>query len=172
MCNEPVVSLLSYQQSAEQVSFGDVHYLRNFANERRAWLLCGLAVRHALTLGLHVKSTAQTLSDADKEYRVRSWWALYSLECTLNELTGRPTCIADRDISAPMPINVEESDLGTEQALYDRMEGLQSDQSSPPGVPASHSSKCMYNSHGRKLSNFPSQPCCHLPNANRVQSAY
>lgn len=99
-------------------------------------------MRHALTLGLHVRSTAPTLSDAEKEHRVRSWWALYSLECTLNELTGRPTCIADRDISTPMPINVEESDLRTEQALYDRMEGVQSDQSSSSIGQGSRDSNC------------------------------
>ncbi|KAJ5040634.1 uncharacterized protein L3040_006283 [Drepanopeziza brunnea f. sp. 'multigermtubi'] len=86
----------------------------------RAWAIGGLAIRHALTLGLHVRSEAETLSDFDKEYRVRLWWSLYSLECLLNELTGRPSCISDRDISTPLPVNIDEDDLRPGQSLYER----------------------------------------------------
>lgn len=46
------------------------------------------------------------------------WWSLYSLECLLNELTGRPSCISDRDISTPLPINVNVDDMHPEQSLY------------------------------------------------------
>ncbi|KAK2629502.1 hypothetical protein QTJ16_000322 [Diplocarpon rosae] len=88
----------------------------------RAWTIGGLAIRHALTLGLHVRSEAETLSDFDKEYRVRLWWSLYSLECLLNELTGRPSCISDRDISTPLPINVDDDTLKPGQTLYERGE--------------------------------------------------
>jgi hypothetical protein len=88
----------------------------------RAWTFCGLAIRHALTLGLHVRSEAQDLSDVEKEHRVRLWWSLYSLECILNELTGRPSCISDRDISTPLPLNLDEDDFHTRQTLYNKTE--------------------------------------------------
>ena len=59
----------------------------------RAWTICGVAMRYALTLGLNIRNAAKDVSEASKEYRVRAWWSLYSLECSLNELTGRPSCI-------------------------------------------------------------------------------
>jgi hypothetical protein len=88
----------------------------------RAWIFCGLAIRHGLTLGLHVRSEAHGLSDVEKEHRIRLWWSLYSLECTLNELTGRPSCISDRDISTPLPLNMDEDDFHPGQALYEMVE--------------------------------------------------
>ncbi|CZR65645.1 uncharacterized protein PAC_15545 [Phialocephala subalpina] len=84
----------------------------------RAWTICGLAIRQALTLGLQVRSHAESLSDYDKEQRVRLWWCLYTLECLLNELTGRPSCISDQDISAVLPLNINEHDIQGSQFMY------------------------------------------------------
>jgi len=98
----------------------------------RAWALCGLAVRHALTLGLHVRNEAKELSDIAKEQRVRLWWSLYSMECSLNELTGRPTCISDQDISTPLPVNADVDEMRPGQSLYDH----------------DHDRKKRYSSHG------------------------
>jgi len=58
------------------------------------------------------------LSDIGKEQRVRLWWSLYNLECSLNELTGRPTCISDADISTPLPVNLDIDNLKPGQSLY------------------------------------------------------
>ena len=85
----------------------------------RSWTVCGIAIRHATALGLHVRSEAKELSDADKEFRVRLWWSLYSLERVLDELTGRPSCISDREISTPLPINVDEADFRRDRVLYE-----------------------------------------------------
>jgi len=106
--------------------------------KRRAWTLCGLAVRHALTLGLHVRNEASELSDIKKEQRVRLWWSLYSMECSLNELTGRPTCISDQDISTPLPANVDVDELRAGQNLYDH----------------EHSRANRYSSYGMFITNF------------------
>lgn len=105
----------------------------------RAWTFCGLAIRNSLTLGLHVRSEVDDLAEVEKEHRVRVWWALYSLECLLNELTGRPTCISDIDISTPLPINVSEDDFHFSQALYDNAQ----DDSRPgkASLRGSHSAK-------------------------------
>lgn len=71
-----------------------------------------------MALGLHVRSEAKDLSDMDKELRVRLWWSLYCLERLLDELTGRPSCISDRDISTPLPLNVDETQFRRDSPLY------------------------------------------------------
>lgn len=85
-----------------------------------AWTICGLAIRNAPTLGLHVRSEVDALSDVDKEHRVRLWWSLYSLEVLLSELTGRSSCISDRDISTPLPVNIDEGSFLSNRPLYER----------------------------------------------------
>jgi hypothetical protein len=95
------------------------------ADISRSWTICGIAVRHATALGLHVRSEAKDLSDMDKELRVRLWWSLYCLERLLDKLTGRPSCISDRDIGTPLPINVDESQFRRDYPLY----GMRSRQS-------------------------------------------
>ncbi|TVY13346.1 putative transcriptional regulatory protein [Lachnellula arida] len=97
----------------------------------RAWTICGLAIRDATTLGLHLRSEAPGIPDVEKEHRVRTWWSLYGLECSLNESTGRPSCVSDRDISAPLPININEEDFHPGQVLYDRMEDIPSSEILP-----------------------------------------
>ena len=71
-----------------------------------------------MALGLHVRSEAKDLSDMDKELRVRLWWSLYCLESLLDELTGRPSCITDRDISTPLPINLDETQFRRDYPIY------------------------------------------------------
>jgi hypothetical protein len=70
-----------------------------------------------MSLGLHVRNGATTLSDVDKELRVRIWWSLYSLERSLNGLMGRPSCISDGDISTPLPINQDEETFEQSEKL-------------------------------------------------------
>jgi hypothetical protein len=57
---------------------------------------------------------------------VRLWWALYSLEVFLDELTGRPSCISDRDISTPLPVNLDENEFFPDRPLYRREDSGQS----------------------------------------------
>jgi hypothetical protein len=94
------------------------------ADVGRAWSFGGLAIRNALTLGLHVRSEADDTSDAQKEHRVRLWWSLYCLECSLDELTGRPTCISDRDTSTPFPLNANEVDVSTGKIFYEKQKRI------------------------------------------------
>jgi hypothetical protein len=56
-------------------------------------------MRHALALGLHLRVTAGLLSSHQKSVRVRTWYALYSLEITIAEASGRPCSVALSDIS-------------------------------------------------------------------------
>jgi hypothetical protein len=93
-------------------------FLMANADLKRAWTISGLAVRHAMTLGLHVRSKAKDLSDVDKELRCRLWWALYGFERLINQLTGRPSCIANQDVSIQLPLNQDESTFRRGEALY------------------------------------------------------
>ncbi|KAF8846750.1 hypothetical protein BDZ45DRAFT_755662 [Acephala macrosclerotiorum] len=104
----------------------------------RAWTICGLAIRQALTLGLQVRIHADSLSDYEKEQRVRLWWSLYTLECLLNELTGRPSCISEQDISATLPLNIDEEDLQPSKFMY--INNPESDQTSRRASKSSRSS--------------------------------
>ncbi|KAK0111791.1 hypothetical protein ONS96_001059 [Cadophora gregata f. sp. sojae] len=106
----------------------------------RAWAISGLAIRHAVTLGLHIRIEAGDLSDYDNENRVRLWWSLYSLECLLNELTGRPSCISDQDISTPLPLNIDEEEFRPGKSFYGRAEDTRH-ASGPPSRRSSRSSK-------------------------------
>jgi hypothetical protein len=81
--------------------------------------MSGIAVGHAIALGLHVRCTSKDLSDVDKQYRYRLWWAIYMLMRAVSQLTGRPTCIATKDISVPLPRNINESDLQGKASLPD-----------------------------------------------------
>ncbi|RDW64228.1 hypothetical protein BP5796_10730 [Coleophoma crateriformis] len=80
----------------------------------KSWSPCGLAIRHAMSLGLHVRLEVKSISETDKEHRVRVWWCLYALDGMLDRLTGRPSCISDEDISVPLPANVNEEDFWKE----------------------------------------------------------
>lgn len=71
-----------------------------------------------------MRSEAADVADVAKEHRVRVWWSLYGLECSLNESTGRPSCISDKDMSTPLPINVNEEDLHRGQLLYERLKDI------------------------------------------------
>lgn len=60
-------------------------------------------MRAAYALGLHVQNTDPNLSGAEKEFRLRLWWALWLLERHLVPLCGRPTAIIDRECLTPHP---------------------------------------------------------------------
>ncbi|KAG9228483.1 hypothetical protein BJ875DRAFT_412539, partial [Amylocarpus encephaloides] len=55
------------------VPINSLYYIAT-VNLNRAWTICGLAIRQALTLGLHVRSEADDLEDVEKEHRVRLYF--------------------------------------------------------------------------------------------------
>ncbi|KAK8204656.1 fungal-specific transcription factor domain-containing protein, partial [Phyllosticta capitalensis] len=77
----------------------------------RAWVMIGSACRHAVALGLHLRSETPSLPPAQKEKRVRVWWSLYRLDHVLCEITGRPPTINHLFASVPVPDPVEEDNV-------------------------------------------------------------
>ena len=91
----------------------------------RAWTILGHAMRHATALGLQLSVTARSISSTQKETRSRTWYALYSLEITLAEYTGRPCSVATLDMSVPLDAmreNIEFSPDRQTQLLVDGIE--------------------------------------------------
>jgi hypothetical protein len=68
----------------------------------RAWIMIGLSVRFALGLGLHLRNENPTAEKSSKESLGHTWWTIYSIECLMNSITGRPPVIAFEDCTVPL----------------------------------------------------------------------
>src|SRR5436190_22445401 len=86
----------------------------------RSWIFVGLAVRHATALALHLRNEAKSLPDVEKELRIRIWWSLYNLERFVAEFSGRPTCVWNKDVSTPFPLNEYEEQFERTRPLYEK----------------------------------------------------
>lgn len=67
--------------------------------------MIGIAMRHALSFGLHRKFKGSNVMD---QRRKRMFWTLYMLERSIARTLGLPVCISDRDIEVDLPANVPE----------------------------------------------------------------
>ncbi|KIW44940.1 uncharacterized protein PV06_03374 [Exophiala oligosperma] len=89
-------------------------YLLCAGHVNRAWLLTGVAIRAATSLGMNLRNDSANLGDPLKEIRYRVWWALYCLEHLLCNMTGRVNCVLDDHCTTPLPIPLEEEQFETE----------------------------------------------------------
>ncbi|KAH6644375.1 fungal-specific transcription factor domain-containing protein [Boeremia exigua] len=69
----------------------------------RAWLTIGIAIRIAMSLGLHLRNEVPGADSSKKETLVRTWWSLHSIECLVSSITGRPPTIPIEDSTVPLP---------------------------------------------------------------------
>lgn len=77
--------------------------------------MIGIAIRHAQAAGLHLRYEDSVVSPKRSKTLAQLWWALYSIECVLTCITGRPRTIAAKDCTVPPP-----GTMGTEmQASHD-----------------------------------------------------
>ena len=117
----------------------------------RSWVVSGIAIRHASTLGLNLRNASKDVQEASREIRYRVWWALCSIERRLAVMTGRPTSFAETDCTAPLPLPLEEDSLYSTASTspqviqkFRRMssqESRQNDNSMSSPSSSSHSSK-------------------------------
>jgi hypothetical protein len=82
-----------------------IHYVSRTDVIARAWVMVGIAMRAAFSLGLHVQdpNSDHSISLAQRQDMVRTWWSLHSLESLLSSITGRPSIIPNEDITTPSP---------------------------------------------------------------------
>lgn len=79
------------------------YFMQNLNRRDAAWLYVGMALRMAITLGLHQEPSNPDLDDASKEHRRRVWWSVYSLDRIQSVKSGNPITIYDEDIGVTFP---------------------------------------------------------------------
>lgn len=83
------------------------YYMQNLNRRDAAFLYIGLALRMAISLGLHQEVSDPTISEDDRNRRRRAWWSVYSLDRLLSVKSGNPITIQDEDIGTRWPIPAE-----------------------------------------------------------------
>ncbi|KAM7184250.1 fungal-specific transcription factor [Naviculisporaceae sp. PSN 640] len=86
------------------------YFMQNMNRRDVAFLYIGMALRMAISLGLHqeVKSSSDQpvvheIDEAVREHRRRVWWSIYSLDRILSAKSGNPITIQDEDIGVALP---------------------------------------------------------------------
>ncbi|KAK3680420.1 fungal-specific transcription factor [Podospora appendiculata] len=82
------------------------YFMQNMNRRDAAFLYIGMALRMAISLGLHqeVRVTSTTTESLlDREHRRRVWWSVYSLDRILTVKSGNPITIHDEDIGVHLP---------------------------------------------------------------------
>ncbi|KAL2427044.1 hypothetical protein ABEF95_007372 [Exophiala dermatitidis] len=78
-------------------------YLQNLNRRDAAFLYIGLAVRMAISLGLHQEVDESGMDMVEREHRRRVWWSVYSMDRILSVKSGNPISIHDEDIDVALP---------------------------------------------------------------------
>ena len=65
--------------------------------------MIGIAIRHAQAAGLHLRHEDPSISPERRKDLARIWWSLYSIECVLTSITGRPRTVSAIDCTVPPP---------------------------------------------------------------------
>lgn len=86
------------------------YYMQTINRRDSAYLYIGLALRMAISLGLHQEVLDQEMDNHERERRRRLWWSTYSLERLLCVTSGHPISISDDDIDVLLPSPVEGED--------------------------------------------------------------
>ncbi|RDW85575.1 hypothetical protein BP5796_03900 [Coleophoma crateriformis] len=75
------------------------------------WYMIGLAMRTCVDLGLHREAHYNNgnVSPYEGQLRRRLFWSVYFLERVIAVSLGRPYSIADRDIDASLPLEIDDT---------------------------------------------------------------
>lgn len=86
------------------------YYMQTINRRDSAYLYIGVALRMAISLGLHQEVLDQDMDVYLRERRRRLWWSTYSLERLLCVTSGHPISINDDDIDVLLPSPTEGED--------------------------------------------------------------
>jgi proline utilization trans-activator len=78
-------------------------YMQNLNRKDAAFLYVGLALRMAISLGLHKEVDDPAMSLVEREHRRRLFWSVYSMDRIISVKSGNPISIHDEDIDLAMP---------------------------------------------------------------------
>lgn len=73
------------------------------------WYMIGLAMRTCVDLGLHREAHYRNVPPYEGQLRRRLFWTVYFLERVIAVSLGRPYSIADRDIDAALPLEIDDT---------------------------------------------------------------
>ncbi len=73
------------------------------------WYMIGLAMRTCVDLGLHREAHYAKVTPYEGQLRRRLFWSVYFLERIIAISLGRPYSIADRDIDAGLPLEIDDT---------------------------------------------------------------
>jgi hypothetical protein len=73
------------------------------------WYMIGLAMRTCVDLGLHREAHYGLVPPYEGQLRRRLFWTVYFLERVIAVSLGRPYSIADRDIDASLPLEIDDT---------------------------------------------------------------
>ncbi|KAF9873326.1 hypothetical protein CkaCkLH20_09139 [Colletotrichum karsti] len=93
------------------------YFMQNMNRRDAAFLYTGMALRMAISLGLHhevgysptpnplqcSETNPELMDDETREHRRRVWWSVYSLDRILSVKSGNPITIQDEDIGVDLP---------------------------------------------------------------------
>ena len=85
--------------------------LRRHDDPGLVWSLTGLAIRIALSLGLHRDGTQFGLPPFETEMRRRMWWQVATLDARASEDQGTEPTINERNFDTRMPLNIDDQDI-------------------------------------------------------------
>jgi hypothetical protein len=76
------------------------YFFQNMNRRDAAFLYIGMAMRMAISLGLHQEVSSrggqgEELDEGSREHRRRVWWSIYSLDRILSIKSGNPVTIQD-----------------------------------------------------------------------------
>jgi len=86
-------------------------YMQNLNRRDAAFLYIGLALRMAISLGLHQEVDDPGMDIAVREHRRRVWWSVYSMDRILSVKSGNPISIHDEDIDVAWPTPISGVDF-------------------------------------------------------------
>ncbi|KAJ5939616.1 hypothetical protein N7466_002750 [Penicillium verhagenii] len=112
------VALLSHPNLQQvQVEGLAAFYLLCVGQVNRSWIILGVAIRSAVTMGLNLRSESNMIGHLSKEIRYRVWWALFMLDTVLCVMTGRPPSTSETFCSTPLPLPFTEEEFSDERIM-------------------------------------------------------
>ncbi|EKG13247.1 Transcription factor fungi [Macrophomina phaseolina MS6] len=79
------------------------YFMQNLNRRDAAFLYIGLALRMAISLGLHQEIVNPDMDEPTREHQRRLWWSVYSMDRILCAKSGNPITILDEDIGVLPP---------------------------------------------------------------------
>ncbi|KAJ1329918.1 C6 transcription factor AsaR [Microdochium nivale] len=86
--------------------------VRRYDSPRYVWMMVGVAIRMAQSLGLHRDGASfPGLSPFEIEIRRRVWWALYILDLRSSEDQGTSMTITEGNFDTKRPLSINDNDI-------------------------------------------------------------